>query len=164
MPQFDPSTFASQIFWLVVAFVVLYLIVSRYAIPRLGEVMEQREKMVQDDLERAGQLKAETEEAIRVYEQALADARSQALGLLREAQDEISRINETRNREVSARIARQIKDGEERIAQARDIALAEVRTIAADAAGAIAGKFAGLDLDAAAVQGAVEAAMKEGAK
>lgn len=164
MPQFDPSTFASQIFWLAIAFFVLYLIVSRYAIPRLGEVMEQREKMVQDDLERAEQLKAETEEAIKVYEKALADARTQATGLLRETQDDISRINEARNKEVSARIAQQIKDGEERIGQARDAALAEVRTIASEAAQAVAGKLAGLDLDAAAADGAVDAVMKEGAK
>ena len=164
MPQFDPSTFASQIFWLAIAFFVLYLIVSRYAIPRLGEVMEQREKMVQDDLERAEQLKAETEEAIKVYEKALADARTQAMGLLRETQDDISRINEARNKEVSARIAQQIKDGEERIGQARDAALAEVRTIASEAAQAVAGKLAGLDLDAAAADGAVDAVMKEGAK
>lgn len=161
MPQFDPTTFASQLFWLAVTFVLLYIIVSRYAIPRLGEVLEQRQKTMDDDLERARQLKAETEEAIATYEKALADARAKAHAVLRETQDQISKAADTRNREVAVKLASQIKQGEDRIAGARDEALAQVKEIAAGAAVAVAQKLAGLSIDDATAQAAV-AASKEG--
>lgn len=164
MPQFDPSSFASQLFWLVISFVLLYLVVSRYAIPRIGQVLEQRQKMIDDDLDRAHQLKAETEEAIATYEKALAEARAQAHDVLREAQDAISKQAEARNKEVNAKIAEQIKQGEARIIKARDEAMAQVKEIAAGAAVAASAKLADLAIDEAAVQGAVADVMKETAR
>lgn len=164
MPQFDPSSFASQLFWLVVTFVILYVVVSRFAIPRIGEVLEQRQKMIDDDLDRAQQFKAETDEAIKTYEKALAGARAQAHDVLRQAQDEIAKAAEARNREVGTRLAAQIKDGEARIAKARDEALASVKDIAAAAAAATAEKLVGLTPDQAAVDAAIEGAMKETAR
>lgn len=162
MPQFDPSTFASQLFWLAVTFTLLYVLVSRYAIPRLGEIMEQRQRTVEDDLDRAKQLKAETETSIRAYEKALADARSKAQDLLRQAQEEVTRQAEIRNREVSVRLAAQIRDGEDRIAKARDAALVSVRDLASVVASDAAAKLSGVAFDAERVRSAVADAVKEG--
>lgn len=152
MPQFDPTTFASQLFWLAVTFVLLYIVVSRFAIPRLGKVLEQRQKTVDDDLDRAQQLKAETEVAIATYEKALAEARAKAHDVLRETQDQISKAADTRNREVAHNLAIKIKEGEDRIAAARDDAMTQVKGIAAGAAVAIAQKLAGLSVDEASAQ------------
>jgi F-type H+-transporting ATPase subunit b len=162
MPQFDPSTFASQLFWLAVTFVLLYIVVSRYAIPRLSEMLEQRQKTVDDDLDRAKQLKAETEEAIPTYEKALSEARAKAHDILRETQDQMSKAAEARNREVSEKLATQIKAGEAKIAAARADAMTQVQEIAAGAAAAVAGKLVGLSVDDAAAQSAVGAAVQEG--
>jgi len=164
MPQFDPSSFASQLFWLVVTFVLLYIVVSRFAIPRIGEVLDQRQKMVDDDLDRAQQLKAETEQAIAAYEKALTEARAQAHDVLRQAQEEASKKAEARNAEVNAKLAEQIKQGEARIAKARDDAMAEVKEIATGSALAIADRLAGLSVDEAAADAAVAVAMKEKAR
>ncbi|NKD86641.1 F0F1 ATP synthase subunit B' [Haematospirillum jordaniae] len=162
MPQFEPSTFASQLFWLAVTFTLLYVLVSRYAIPRLGEIMEQRQRTVEDDLDRAKQLKAETETSIRAYEKALTDARSKAQDLLRHAQEEVTRQAEIRNREVSVRLAAQIRDGEDRIAKARDAALVSVRDLASVVASDAAAKLSGVAFDAERVRSAVADAVKEG--
>ncbi|NKD46185.1 F0F1 ATP synthase subunit B' [Haematospirillum jordaniae] len=162
MPQFEPSTFASQLFWLAVTFTLLYVLVSRYAIPRLGEIMEQRQRTVEDDLDRAKQLKAETETSIRAYEKALTDARSKAQDLLRQAQEEVTRQAEIRNREVSVRLAAQIRDGEDRIAKARDAALVSVRDLASVVASDAAAKLSGVAFDAERVRSAVADAVKEG--
>ncbi|NKD55782.1 MULTISPECIES: F0F1 ATP synthase subunit B' [unclassified Haematospirillum] len=162
MPQFEPSTFASQLFWLAVTFTLLYILVSRYAIPRLGEIMEQRQRTVEDDLDRAKQLKAETETSIRAYEKALDDARSKAQDLLRQAQEEVTRQAEIRNREVSVRLAAQIRDGEDRIAKARDAALVSVRDLASVVASDAATKLSGVAFDAERVRSAVADAVKEG--
>lgn len=163
MPQFDPTTFASQLFWLAVTFVLLFIVVSRFAIPRLGEVLEQRQKLIADDLDRAHQLKAETEDAIRSYEKALAEARAKAHDVLRAAQDEMSKAADERNKAVSAALAEQIKQGETRIGKARDEALASVRDIAGGAAAAAVSRLAGLSPDDATIQAAVSGVMKESA-
>ncbi|SDG46028.1 F0F1 ATP synthase subunit B' [Roseospirillum parvum] len=144
MPQFDPSSFASQLFWLIVTFTALFMIVWRFAIPRIGDVMDQRQKMVDDDLERAAQFKAEAESAIATYEKALAEARAQARAVLKESEASLQETQEARQREVSARLAEEIKNGEARIAKARDEALDSLADIAADTAAAAAEKVAGI--------------------
>src|SRR3954471_23901059 len=101
MPQFEPSSFPSQIFWLVVTFIALYLVVSRLAVPRIAEVLEQRRRLVQDDIDRAAALKAETDQALAAYEQAMAEARAQAQEQIRIVTAEAKAIAEKRTAEVT---------------------------------------------------------------
>jgi F-type H+-transporting ATPase subunit b len=161
MPQFDPSTFPSQIFWLVVSFIALYLVVSRLAVPRIAEVVEQRRRLVQDDIDRAAALKAETDAAIAAYEQAMADARSQAQDQIRAVTTEMKAIADQRTAEVTAAVTEQITAAEARIAKARQAALDGMRQLAADSARDVVAKLAGLAPDQSAVDTAVANALKE---
>jgi F-type H+-transporting ATPase subunit b len=161
MPQFDPSTFPSQIFWLVVTFIALYVVVSRLAIPRVGEVLDQRTRLVQDDIDRAAALKAETDQAIAAYEQAMSEARSQAQDHIRSVTSEMKAVADKKTADVSAAVAAQIGEAETRIAKAKSDALAGMRTIAAETARDVVGKLAALTPDAGAVDQAVATALKE---
>ena len=80
MPQFETAApfFWSQVFWLIVAFVVLYLLMSKIALPRIAEVLEERQDKIDDDLAKAEKLKNEAEQVLAEYEKAIADARSSA--------------------------------------------------------------------------------------
>lgn len=160
MPQFDPTTFPSQLFWLVISFVVLYWVVARFAIPRIGDILEQRERVVQDDLDRAESLRAEAEQALADYEAAMASAREQARGLMLEVTNAAKDAAEARNREVGAEVTAQIAEAEQRIATARDAAMASLTSIAADAAKDAASRLAGLDVSSGDAEAAVGAAMK----
>src|SRR5688572_24660848 len=77
-PPFNSETFASQLFWLVIAFVALYVLLSRWALPRVASIFAARQGRVEGDLEAAGRLTAESQAAIEAYEKALADARAKA--------------------------------------------------------------------------------------
>ena len=57
-PPFQSQTFASQLVWLVVAFVLLYVLMLKVALPRVGAIIEQRHKRIADDIADAGKLKA----------------------------------------------------------------------------------------------------------
>lgn len=160
MPQFDPSSFASQAFWLLVMFAILYAVVSRYAIPRLGEVLDQRQRTVSDDLERAHALKAETEAAIAVYEKALASARAESHTLIGKAKEEIQAKADAEGKAVAARLGAQVKEGEQRIAAARDKALHDVRGVAGEVATLAVDRLAGVTLDSAVVDDAVATVLK----
>jgi F-type H+-transporting ATPase subunit b len=160
MPQFDPASFASQIFWLVVTFVTLYIVVSKFAIPRIGEILEQRARLVQDDLDRAAALKADTDAAIASYEKAMTDARAQARDVMFAATAEMKKVADEKTAAVNADVAKQIADGEERIAKAKAEALGSIRSIAGDTAREAVSKLTGLTLDAGKVDAAIAAALK----
>ena len=161
MPQFDPSTFASQLFWLLVMFVALYWIVAKLAVPRIGEVLDQRARVIQDDLDRATQLKAETDQAIATYEKAMAAARTQAFDHLRAVQADLKGIADARTAEVSTAVNRQIVEAEAHIAEAKKKALESIKGVAADTARDVVAKLAGLSPDAGAVDSAVASALKD---
>src|SRR5438309_6943608 len=74
-PPFQKDTFASQLVWLILTFVALYLLMPRIALPRIGTILENRRRHIDADLAEAERLRGESEEASAVYEKALADAR-----------------------------------------------------------------------------------------
>src|SRR5262245_59976427 len=86
-PPFDPATFASQLFWLALTFIVLYLLMSRVALPRIGSILKQRRNKIEGDLGEAQRLKGESDVAIAAHEKALADARGRAQALANETRD-----------------------------------------------------------------------------
>src|SRR3546814_1656625 len=91
LPQLDADTYPTQIFWLVVTFVILYLIMSKVALPRIAEVLEERQERVADDIETAERLRSEAAVVQSEYEKALAEARGKAQELFRETGDELAR-------------------------------------------------------------------------
>jgi F-type H+-transporting ATPase subunit b len=162
MPQLDPTFFGTQLFWLAVSFIVLYVLMSRLAIPRISGVLKQREDKIQGDLEAAQRLKEETKSVIAAYEKALADARGEAQALARQTSDAASAESARRQQEVSDRIARELAEAEKRIAAARSEAMANVRVMAAEVAQSAFARLTGSPADAGRVKVAVDAALKGG--
>src|ERR1041385_5689508 len=83
-PPFDPTTFASQVLWLAITFVALYLLMSRIALPRVATILENRQSRITGDLADAQRLKDQSDAAIAAHEKALAEARSRAQALANE--------------------------------------------------------------------------------
>jgi F-type H+-transporting ATPase subunit b len=161
MPQFDATTFASQLFWLYVSFALLFLLMSTIAMPKIGSVLEERQRKIDDNLDRAGQLKIEAEAAIAAYEKALAESRAEAQTILQAGQLALAKQAEERQRELGATLAARIKAGEARIFAAKDQALAQVHEVAAEVARLAAEKLTGVPPDQALVTAAVAAAVKD---
>ena len=161
MPQFDPSTFPAQIFWLVVSFLALYWLVTKVAVPRVGEVLDQRARVIQEDLDRATHLKAETDAAAAAYDKAMADARNQAGEHTRAMLADVKAVAEKRTADISVQIGKQVAEAEARISAAKAAALDAMRAMAADTARDVVAKLASVTPDAAAVDAAVSAALKD---
>ena len=107
MPQLDVSPFASQILWLVLTFVPLYLIIVRVALPRIGEVIEARRDKIDDDLKKAAARKDEAQAVLAEYEALQAASHAKAQGLLRQAKEEMAAEAAERNAELAAKRAEQ---------------------------------------------------------
>ena len=160
MPQFDPTFFAPQLFWLLLTFVTLYVLMTMVALPKIGAVLDERQRKIDDNLDKAAQLKAEAEAAVAAYERALSESRAHAHSVIKEASDRLAQEADERNKALAARLAEQIKAGEVRIAQAKDKAVANVR----DVAGSVFARLVGSAADAARLETAVAAALKEHGK
>ena len=155
MPQFDPSSFASQLFWLVVSFAALYWVVAKFAIPRIGDVLEKRDRVIQDDLDRAESLKQEADAAIEAYEASIAEARSKAHQSVKAIQDEMNALAAEENAKVDGQVASQLEEAETRIESAKAEAMASVKSIAAEVVQDTASKIAGISVDGGAAETAV---------
>jgi F-type H+-transporting ATPase subunit b len=161
MPQLDVHTFPTQIFWLVVSFVLLYWLMSAIALPRIEKIVEERRRRLDEDLEKAAQMKNEAESVIAAYEKALADARAQAQATVKQTTDRIAAESAERHREAAALLAEKTAAAEKSIAEAKERALASVREVAVEVAQAMAQRLTGAAPDGARAAEAVDAALRE---
>ena len=151
MPQLDFSTFPNQIFWLVIALIVIYLILSRVALPRIGAILAERQGTITNDLAQAETLKARAVEAEEAYDKALADARGEAQRIVAQTREEIQADLNVAIAKADAEIAAKSAESEKAIGEIRDGALQSVREVAGDTAGAIVAALGGkADTDAVA--------------
>lgn len=144
LPQLHQPDFAPQLFWLAVTFVLLYWIMSKIALPRIGEVIEERKDRIQRDLAAAERLKGETEKALQGYEKALADARGSASAIARQTRDSLSAEVDKERKSVEDQLAKKLADAETSIGATKDKALASVKDIAGDTVISIVGALSNI--------------------
>jgi F-type H+-transporting ATPase subunit b len=145
-PPLDPTGVMPQLFWLALSFGLLYLLMKRFALPRVGEVIEERRERIERDLAKAEALKAETEKALTNYERALSEARTKAATFAKEMHAKLTAEVEAERSKLDAELGAQVAAAEARIGQERDRAMAGVGEIAADTAGAIVAKLIGREV------------------
>lgn len=162
LPQISQvDTYASQIFWLFVTFGLLYIVMSRVALPRIGDVIEERRDKIDDDLMRAETIRSEAEDVLAEYEKALSVAREEALGIQQKTSDEVKAKMDERHEAFSQELAERTREAEERIAGAKNEALKDLASVASETAAATTDKLVGFTPDSKAVDKAVQAEMKE---
>lgn len=161
MPQFDFATFPSQIFWLIVCFAALYFLLARSALPKIGAVLEARQRKLDDDLERATELEQKAKEALAAYEEQLAVARDEAQTAIRQTSEEMAAEAEQQHQALAAKLAVDVKDAEARIAEARKDALAHIQQVANEAARATTARLIGVDVGEGEASAAVAAVTRE---
>jgi F-type H+-transporting ATPase subunit b len=159
-PPFQKDTFASQLVSLLIAFVALYLIVSRFALPRVGGVIDARQNAIEGDLAAAQALKDESDSALKSYEGELAGARSRAQAIGAETRDKLNAASEAQRKTLEDQLSIKLADAEKTIASTREAAMSNVRGIAAEAAAAIVQRLTGMLPDGKAVDIAVDASLK----
>ena len=159
-PPFESETFASQLVSLAIAFVALYLIVSRIALPRVGKQIDARKAAIEGDLGEAQRLKNEADSAIKLYERELAEARARAQAIGAETRERLNAQAETERKSLEERLTAKLGEAEKAIAATRQSAMSNVKDIASEAASALVQQLTGQTPDTSAVQSAVQASLK----
>jgi F-type H+-transporting ATPase subunit b len=159
-PPFQKDTFASQLLWLAIFFVALYLIAAKLALPRVGSIISERRGRIAGDLAEAAHMKDAADAAIAAYEKALADARARAQALAAETRDKLVAQAEVNRKALEASLNVRLAEADKSIAATKTAAMANVRGIAQEAAAAIVARLTGTTPTQAAVAAAVDAAIK----
>ncbi|KUO57505.1 MAG: hypothetical protein APF80_16345 [Alphaproteobacteria bacterium BRH_c36] len=154
-PPFNSETFAPQLVWLALTFTILYVLMSRLLLPRIGEVIDERRERIQRDLDTAERLKSDTDKAIANYEKAFADARANAGSIARETREKLDAKVAERQAAADADNAANIAAAEKSIQQTRTKALASVDEIATDVAGAVVKQLIDADVSASDIRSAL---------
>lgn len=159
MPQLDIGTFDNQVFWLLITLVVIYFVLSRVALPRIAAILAERQGTITNDIAAAEDLKAKAEEAEAAYDQALADARSEAQRISAETKAAIQADLDVAIAKADAEISAKTAESEKAIADIRAGAMEAVTEVAKDTAKEIVIVMGG-KADARSINAAVSARMK----
>lgn len=126
MPQLDYTSFPSQLFWLIVAFLLLYIVLKKAALPGVREVLQLRQDRIANDLDKAETAQKEAERVKATYTDSLDKARQKAIALISEASSHIQKEIAVRNGELEADLVKRLDAAETQIAHLRAEATAEM--------------------------------------
>jgi F-type H+-transporting ATPase subunit b len=160
MPQLNPDSFASQIFWLVVTFSVLYVATARSVIPRIRDVLEKRQHQVMDNLDAADAAKQQAEDARQTYEAELEDAKEKAHTLLNTTRSEVSAMMADELQTLNGKLDAQLSKAEAQLADQRKDVMNEIEPMLQELTGMIVKHIGHVDADEKRITKAVKARME----
>ena len=158
MPQLDFAHFLPQLVWLAIVFIVLYIVMARVALPRIGAVLAARKEKIESDLEAADRARKDAEATLAAYDQSMQGARDNAHGIVAKASEAVGIEAAKRHAELDEHLARETSAAAATVAQAQEDAMANLREIAADAARDATRKLIGIEASNEDVTRAINAA------
>jgi F-type H+-transporting ATPase subunit b len=159
-PPFDRETFASQLVWFAIFFIALYVLIAKFAQPRLAGILAARTSRIDDDLAEAERSKKQSDAALAAYEQGLADARNRAQGVANETRERLNAESDKSKHALEAKLNIKLAEAEKTIIATKSAAMTNVHGIAAEAAAAIVQRLTGIAPSGSAVEDAVASALK----
>lgn len=134
MPQLDPTWFVSQLFWLCVSFFTMLTVMAKFFIPRIAEILSQRQHKIDSYLVKAHETKEKAEEALKKYQDALAQANQEAGEALENTRQELKLFIENQQNELQDSLNKKIAEGEKKINKSKEEALKQVREMSEELA------------------------------
>ncbi len=156
MPQLNPTWFISQFFWLCICFFFMLFLMSKVFIPKIKDIMEQRQRKIDDYLVKANQIKEQAEESLKKYQEALAQATADANNALDISRKEMNAYIAKKQDEMAKKLNARLLEGEAQIKETREKALKEVKNVSKEWALDIVAKLELTKIDAEDIKKGVE--------
>ena len=160
LPQLDITTWPSQLFWLVVTFVIGYILISSLVAPSISSVLENRSTKISNDLETAKKAQDNAKEVYTSYEESLSEARSQAAIAAAKALEEAKAETASRVAAINKKLAASAKKAEARLSEMRDEALSSLEDLATETSQKIIAELTPVKVTKAVVKKRVAAHLK----
>ena len=159
LPQLDLTTWPTQLFWLVVSFVVMYALMSTLVTPRIRSVLEDRQQRISNDLQKAREADTQVNEMRADYEASLAAARSEAAEKARDAVNQAKASAEKAEVVIATKLNRKLKSAETKLAKMRKGAMSNINEVAAEITAETVSQLTGMKPTKAAVSNSLKATL-----
>ena len=155
MPQLDPKYWASQAFWLILIFSLLYLALSKIFIPKIKDSIDERENKIKDDLDEAQELKKLAEQKLQEYELSIEEAKKEMHKIIFESKNKLNSEIQRKKKEFDKNIENEIKAVEKEIEDLKKESLKNVSVISEEMASKVIEQISGEPMNQSSVKAAI---------
>ena len=160
MPQLDPTYWASQAFWLILIFSLLYLTLSKMFLPKIKESIDDRENKIKDDLDEAQKLKSIAEEKLKDYETTIENAKKEVQKIIVESKNKLSVEIQNKKKKIEKEIEIEVKEAEQEIVKLKENSLINISTISEEVTSKVIEMVSGEPLNQSSIKAAVSESTK----
>ena len=161
MPQLDPTYWASQAFWLILIFTVLYISIAKFYLPKIKNNLDNRENKIKDDLEDANKFKELSEAKFKEYEKILEDAKKEVIKIHIDQKNSLDKDIKTKKATIEKEIENEILKAQKEIDELKKSSLSDIRSISENIASSIIENISGDKLNESSIKAAVEDVSKK---
>ena len=155
MPQLDPTYWASQAFWLVLIFTSLYFVLSKLLIPKIKDVIDDRESKIKNDLDEAQKLKNIAEIKLKEYEKSIDDGKKQVQKILYESKNRLTSDIQNKKKVFDKEIEKELENSEKEIKKFKEESLQSISTISEEMASNVLEAISGETMNKSSVKAAI---------
>ena len=156
MPQLDPKYWASQAFWLILVFTILYISIAKFYLPKIKNNLENRENKIKDDLDDANKFKELSESKIREYENILENAKKEVIKIHIESKNTLDKDIKTKKETIEKEIEKEIIKAQKEISDLKKNSITDIQKISENIASNIIESISGDKLNENSIKAAVE--------
>ena len=156
MPQLDPTYWASQAFWLILIFTILYISISKFYLPKIKDNLDNRENKIKEDLENASKFKEQSEAKFKEYESILENAKKEVTKILVESKKNLDNDIQSKKVLIEKEIENEIIKAQKEILDLKKNSISSIQNIAENIASKIIENLSGDKLNESSVKATVE--------
>ena len=161
MPQLDPKYWASQAFWLILVFTVLYLSISKFYLPKIKNNLDGREKRIKDDIDDANKSKELSESKLKEYKKILQDAKKEVVKIHLESKNKLNKDIQEKKEKIEKEIEKEINGAQKEIMELKKNSVSNIQNISEEIAADIIENISGDKLNESSIKAAVEEISKK---
>ena len=161
MPQLDPKYWASQAFWLILIFIILYISIAKFYLPKIKNNLDNRENKIKDDINDANKFKELSESKLKEYEKILADAKKEVTKIQIESKNKLDKDIQFKKEAMEKEVENEISKAKKEILELKKNSLSDIRKISENIASGIIENISGDKLNESSVKAAVEDVSKK---
>tara|TARA_B100001248_G_scaffold27562_1_gene18080 strand:+ start:24 stop:599 length:576 start_codon:yes stop_codon:yes gene_type:complete len=161
MPQLDPKYWASQAFWLILVFSILYISIAKFYLPKIKNNLDNRENRIKDDLEDANKFKELSETKLEQYKKILEDAKKEVMKIHLESKNTLDKDIQTKKETIEKEIEKEIIKAQKDISDLKKNSITNIQKISENIASNIIESISGDKLNESSVKATVEDVSKK---
>ena len=161
MPQLDPTYWASQAFWLILVFAILYISISKFYLPKIKDNLDNRENKIKEDLENANKFKEQSEAKVKEYAKILEDAKKEVSKIHFESKNILDKDIQSKKEAIEKDIEKEILKAQKEILDLKKNSISSIQSIAGNVVSNIIEKISGDKLNESSIKATVEDVSKK---